>query len=74
MGVCWTWMASRHSNGYGQFHAPTTTLAHRFSYEVHKGRVPEGLVIDHLCRNRACVRPSHLEAVTQQVNILAAHR
>ncbi|MBP1241736.1 hypothetical protein ABID92_000436 [Frigoribacterium sp. PvP120] len=66
---CWNWQASLLRNGYGQFHAPGTTLAHRYSYELHHGAIPEGLVIDHLCRNRRCVRPSHLEAVPQAVNL-----
>jgi hypothetical protein len=45
--------------------------AHRVSYELHKGPIPEGLVIDHLCRVRHCVNPDHLRAVTHAVNILA---
>jgi hypothetical protein len=43
--------------------------AHRLSYEIHKGPIPDGLVIDHLCRVRACVNPEHLEPVTHHENI-----
>jgi hypothetical protein len=45
-------------------------VAHRYGYELQVGSVPDGLTLDHLCRNRACVRASHLEPVTSKVNIL----
>lgn len=44
--------------------------AHRLSYEAHKGKIPKGLTIDHLCRNTICINPEHLEAVTNKENVL----
>lgn len=70
-GGCWEWTAGQQGMGYGMFH-PTheeNVLAHRFSFEAHVGPIPEGLVIDHLCRNRLCVNPDHLEPVTNEENL-----
>lgn len=68
---CWEWLSGKHSDGYGKFWLDgRTELAHRFAYELMRGPIPDGLQIDHLCRNRACVNPSHMEIVTGEVNTL----
>lgn len=68
---CWTWTGSTNTHGYGEFRvARRTRLAHRISYELFVGPIPTGLQIDHLCRNRACVNPDHLEPVTARINQL----
>lgn len=68
---CWEWTGSKLRSGYGQFTVDGKLMyVHRFSYELHIGPIPDGLVIDHLCRNTSCVNPAHLEAVTDRTNIL----
>ena len=66
---CWVWQRGRDSKGYGMTkRAGKATVAHRMVYERHVGRIPDGLQLDHLCRNRSCVNPAHLEPVTAAVN------
>lgn len=67
---CWEWTSATTSAGYGAFYLNgQSSLAHRFSYEDAKGSVPKGLELDHLCQNKVCVNPDHLEPVTHQENI-----
>jgi hypothetical protein len=67
---CWTWQAATRK-GYGVFFfCGRLVPAHRFAYELLVGSVPDGLELDHLCRNRGCVNPAHLEPVTRSVNVL----
>lgn len=65
-GDCWIWTAGATSAGYGLF---KHQYAHRISYRLHRGEIPEGLELDHLCRVTRCVNPDHLEAVTHAENV-----
>ena len=67
--TCWVWNAARNEFGYGYFFNKKMVRSHRFSYELHKGKIPEDKEIDHICKNRRCVNPEHLEAVTRRENI-----
>lgn len=67
---CWEWTGSVNGSGYGSY---AQQMAHRFSYEMYKGKIPDGLTIDHLCRNKKCVNPEHLEAVTSRENNLRSN-
>lgn len=73
---CWEWTASLRK-GYGQIRGPRdstgrypTLAAHRVSYELARGPIPDGLEPDHLCGNTKCVNPDHLEVVTRRTNVL----
>lgn len=69
-GDCWIWTGSKTTAGYGNLTWNNKGhYAHRVAYEDANGVIGEGLHLDHLCRVRACVRPDHLEAVTQAENI-----
>ena len=72
-GECWEWTASLNPSGYGQFNADGSRPihAHRVAWFIEHGSYPgEGMELDHLCRNRACVRPAHLEPVPPRINFL----
>lgn len=71
---CWPFLAYLNRDGYGQFHGEGEVLAHRFAYRVLVGPIPEGLTLDHLCFNKACVNPAHLEPVTINENLRRRHR
>ncbi|WP_217488537.1 HNH endonuclease signature motif containing protein [Curtobacterium sp. Csp1] len=63
---CWNWIGTKNPDGYGKYRG---RHAHRVVYERDRGAIPEGLELDHLCRNKQCVNPDHLEPVTRAENI-----
>jgi HNH endonuclease len=68
---CWLWTGMLNSNGYGLVkHDGRRLMVHRVAYELRIGSIPDGLYLDHLCRDRACCNPSHLEPVTNGTNVL----
>ena len=76
IGLCWIWLGKLDEDGYGIFpdrrskDKTVNIRAHRLSYELEFGPIPEDLEPDHLCRNPGCVNPFHIEVVTGKVNIL----
>lgn len=68
---CWKWLAHKTKDGYGQFAIDRKAyFAHRVAYTLLKGKIPNGLHIDHLCRHPWCVNPSHMEAVSLVTNTM----
>jgi hypothetical protein len=77
-GGCWTWLGALDADGYGKYVLPRDghwkqrryLRPHRLAYEEFVGPIPEGLTLDHRCRNRACINPSHLEPVPSVENVM----
>ncbi len=71
---CWEWTMSLGSHGYGQIGWGSkgsdrgATTAHRVAWEASQGKIPEGMTVDHLCRNRKCINPAHLRLLTNLEN------
>lgn len=67
--TCWLWQGQRNNQGYGGLKVQGVEVkAHRFAYELLVGPIPDGLVIDHTCLVKHCVRPEHLQPLTQAEN------
>ena len=68
---CWEWAASKDRYGYGKFSIKSVhERAHRVAYELIEGPIPASLQLDHLCRNRSCINPAHLEPVAPSENVM----
>lgn len=76
---CWLWLGAPNADGYGHFRRRLgpghyrMVRAHRHAYELLVGPIPEGLTLDHLCGHPLCVRPAHLEPVTNSENVRRRH-
>lgn len=71
-GECHIWQGAVSTSGYGVIGLPRTSrtdYVHRVSYRIHIGEIPDGMQVDHLCRNKLCANPEHLEVVTQGENL-----
>lgn len=69
---CWQWQCAKNAKGYGQIYDwknKTTIKAHRLFYENKFGKIPEGMTINHKCKNPSCVNPDHMELMTNSDNI-----
>lgn len=73
---CWRWVGYIGAQGYGRISGPRRSpvlLVHRVTYELLRGAIPDGTELDHLCRNRWCCNPDHLEAVPHRINAIRGH-
>ena len=69
---CWNWIGPTNASGYGRFHAEgRSVMAHRVTVWLSGRSIPNGMEVDHICRNRSCVNPEHLRVVTHRENLLA---
>lgn len=78
-GICWEWQGTVSQGGYGRCWVPlsvaqqSSMAVHRLVYEFLVGHIPDGLQLDHLCRNRVCCNPDHLEPVTPRENVMRSY-